>query len=83
MCATGATISATTVAAAAVTTGRRLQDGGAPQLYVTRSNHLLASIAGKSIGEAVIDVRFAHYAHLCLDRARYVGGQSPHAGVGL
>lgn len=50
-------ISAATVAAAAAPKGRRLQDGEAPQLYVTRGNDMLATQAGKSIGEAIADVR--------------------------
>lgn len=61
-------MSSTTVAAAAVATAkaksavrptaRQLQDGyGAPQLYVTRGNDMLAQQAGKKIGGAITDVR--------------------------
>ena len=53
-------ISAATVASAASTTGRRLQDGEAPQIYVTRGNQLLATQAGMSIGEAIADVRIPY-----------------------
>lgn len=63
--AAGAMISSITVAPAVVAVAkksaerpvaRKLRDG-AEQLYVTRGNHLLATQAGMTIGEAIAEVR--------------------------
>ena len=59
MCVAGATISAATVAARA-TKGRRLHGISAPQLYVTRGNHMMATQAGERIGEALAEVSHRH-----------------------
>ena len=65
MCRAGATISASTVATAA-TKGRKLQGGEevGPQ-YVTRGDYLRAVQSGKSIGDAISDVRRSPHLPSC------------------